>query len=381
MSAPGNIIDLLTKRSEGVTQRVSGLESDLAASRDREGEARLTQDVEMAPARGKLREQLEAGAPAPPEMAPMPKAPMAPQMDAKEMTETLSLITALAAFSGALTRQPLTAALNNFSAGVKGLVTGNELAFKDSIKEFETNLQKARNENESTWKRYQAAQSKYKTDIVGLQNELKLIAAETQSPIDLEMATRGDIVSLYKAREQAESNFDKVVASVAKMKAAQDRHSETLAETKRHHEELEKEAGAREKRLAAGKGGAGAQDKLTKEFQDKARALHTRHLREYDKAAGDPKRLAELDRRYKDQLSTLEAEMRSRGFAGKLTSGVGSPPAPGAAGAPAPSGASAAPPPSAGKYKSADDVKAAFEGGKLTREEALATLKRDFGYE
>lgn len=381
MSAPANIIDILTQRANGPAQRVGALDEALGASREREGEARLAQDLEMAPVQGKLKEKLEQGAPELPGQTPMPQAPAAPGIDPKEMTETLSLITALAALGGALTRQPLTAALNNFSAGVKGLVTGNQMAFQNSIKEFETNLQKARNENEATWKRYQAAREKYKADIAGLQQELKLIAAETQSPIDLEMATRGDVVSLYKAREKAEEQFDKVMGTVAKLKDAEARR----AETKRVHDAQIAKWQSQEARLKEKAGGKDPQDKITKEFQDKARALHVRAIRDYDKAAGDPKRQAEVNRRYEEDIKVLEAEMRSRGFTGKLSMGAGPPSAPGAAGASPEASAkgAAAPSPTTipGKYDSADAVKAAAQSGELSRDDALAILRRDFGFE
>lgn len=306
------LIQTLLGRGQAADARIADTEKELGSSREREEAARAKQQEALAPVQEKLKATLETGAPAAPAQAAIPAAPERPQLDTKEMTETLSLITALAAIGGALTRQPLTAALNNFSAGVHGLVQGKQMVFQNAVKEFEENLKKAHAENAATWQRYQAARDKYKTDIQGLQNEMKLIAAETQSPIDLELARRGDIVSLTKMREKSVADFDKVLASVGRMRAQQAAHDETV----RHHKEMEKAARDREERLAGVRGDPKEQEKLTKEYQTIARRTHANMLKAWDKAKDDTTR-AEVKRRYDEDMATLDAEMRSRGFAGK----------------------------------------------------------------
>ncbi len=306
------------------------MESDLAASRGREAEIAAKRQAAIGPKQAELKTKLEQ-TPQAPNMGAMPQAPTAPKLDTKEMGETLSLITALAALGGALTRQPLTAALNNFSAGVHGLVQGNQMVFQNSIKEFETNLQKAKNDNETEWRKYQAARDKYKTDIAGLQNAIKLIASEYDDQVTLEMAKRGDLVSVYKAKEKANADMARATGSVAKMFESQKVHAENV----RRHNELHQEHLDREKRLSAVHADPKAQDKLTKEYQGLARKAHAAYVKAYDKAKTDDER-KEADRRYKDGMATLDAEMKSRGFAGKLTMG-------GETAAPAPAAPAAAP--------------------------------------
>ncbi len=309
--------------------RVDKLESDVGASRERETAARAAQAEALKPKRDELQAKL-GQVPTLPAMASAGKPPEAPKIDTKEMGETLSLITALAAIGGALTRQPLTAALNNFSAGVHGMVQGKQMVFQDQLKEFDANLKKAHADNTATWQQYQAARDKYKTDIAGLQNELKLIAAETNDPIALEMAKRGDILSIFKVREKANSDFDKVIASVGKMRETHEAHAEAV----RHHKETEAAARERETRLAAVKGDPKQQDKLTKEYQALARRAHGAMLKAWDKAKDDVAR-AEIKRRYDEEMATLDAEMRSRGFAGTLNGKGGSAPAASPSAAPA----------------------------------------------
>lgn len=202
-----------------------GAEADFTASQGREEAARAAQQTALAPTRDKLKAQLEQGAPAAPELKEAPTPP-SPGIDPAAMKETLSLVTALAAFGGALTKQPLTAALNNFSAGVQGYVQGNQEAYKNGLKDFEANLQKSKTENDAIWKRYEAAQKKYGTDIAGLQGEMQLIAAETQNPIDMELAKRGDIVSLMKMHETTNNNYNKVLEQTLKVIEQQRAHDE-----------------------------------------------------------------------------------------------------------------------------------------------------------
>lgn len=235
----GGTNPLLAKILEqGDAQRADSTraEADFKASREREQAARATQTAAMAPQRAALRTTLQQ-VPQVPEVKPVPEAPKAPAIDPKEMNETLSLITALAAIGSLGQRKPLTAALNNFTAGVHGYVQGKQDVYTNSLKEFDANVKKASAENDAVWKKYAAAKDKHGTDVQALQNEMQIIAAETQSPIDQELAARGDIVSLLKMRETANSNYTKVLQSAATMGETARAH----AETERHNKVSEGE--------------------------------------------------------------------------------------------------------------------------------------------
>lgn len=228
MAVPGTglgganpLLEKLMGRAEESAKYAATQEGEFKASQEREAAARTAQQAALAPKREALKTEL-GNVPPEPQPVPVPQAPPGIQIDAKEMSETISLVTALAAIGGALTRQPLTAALNSFSAGVHGFVQGKQQVFDDNLKTFNANLKKAHDENDAVWKKYKAAQEKHGTDIAGLQAELQLIAAETQNPIDMELAKRGDLVSLMKMHESTNNNFNKVLEHAAQMQQRAD---------------------------------------------------------------------------------------------------------------------------------------------------------------
>lgn len=222
-AGPKGIIQQLMKRADESAAYTAGAEGEIKASQAREAAARQAQGAALGPKRAELKSKL-AETPKAPEFAAQPEAPHDFGIDPKEMNETLSLVTALAAVGGLLTRQPLTAALNNFAQGIHGFVQGKQEVFKNELKSFEANLKKSNAENETIWRKYKAAQDKYGTDIQALQNEISVIAAETQNPIDMELAKRGDIVSLMKLHEQTNNNYNKVLETTARfMQQAEDK--------------------------------------------------------------------------------------------------------------------------------------------------------------
>lgn len=339
MAGTDPVLRLLMERGATGDKRALGAEQEVKASQEREAAARAAQTQALAPKQAELKAKLQQGAPAAPDLAATPQAPTRPMFDQKEVGETLTMITALAALGGALTRAPLTAALNNFSAGVHGYVQGKHDVFAMQLREFDANLKKAHAENDSAWKKYQAAREKYKTDIGGLQSELKLIAAETQNPIDLELAKRGDVVSLEKMAATREQQFNKVLENVARIRNTMTQH----AETKRHHEAMEQKP--------TGRGGVGAaldpqkrQDALFKEFHREKRKLQDRLL------------TGKIDQKTHDEeLAMLTGQFKGRG--------MGAPAAP--ASAPA-TEKSAAAPPVAKSFATPEEADAAAKRGELT---------------
>lgn len=217
-------------------RKVKAGEEDFRASQERERAAREQQAAALRPVQQQLGARLAEGAPKPPEQdAALPTTPQAPKLNTEELGNMLSLLAMVAAAGGHLTRAPLTAALNDFAAGLEGVKTGQEAQYQKAIKSFDENFKKAKEETNRKWERYKAASEKYGTDIQGLQNELKLIAAETQSPIDTELAVRGDIPSLLKFSETQVNNLEKVGTAYANFKSSQAQHAETV----RHNRAME----------------------------------------------------------------------------------------------------------------------------------------------
>ncbi len=188
---------------------------------------RAAKEAEVGPARDKLLAANAKGGPTPPAQTPMPTAPKAPEIDTKEMHETLSLVTALAALGGALTRQPLTAALNSFSAGVKGYVQGKQQVFDQEIKSFHAKLEEAKSAQDAMFKEYQAAREKNKDDIQAMQNEYSLIAAKHDSGIDMQLAQLGRLSDIDKSHDAQSKNFGTVMTNVGRMVESKRAHDES----------------------------------------------------------------------------------------------------------------------------------------------------------
>ncbi len=289
------IAALLQSAGEGKTDAAKA-EQEFKASRAREEQARSAQGVAMKPKQDQLQAAL-GNTPKAPETKPIPEAPKQMPFDTKEVGDTLALITTLAALGGALTRQPLTTALNAFSAGVQGFVKGDHAAYESKLKEFHAGVEKAKNENETVWKKYAAAKDKYKTDIAGLQNELKLIAAETQSPIDMELAKQGDVVSLLKIRETSRDHFQKAAATAARIGEQGRAHAETAKaheETARHNKAMEEEKVAKDKELKdkAAATAAAAKDKEKAAATAKAETERRQRVRTFAQQYTSPKDVA-----------------------------------------------------------------------------------------
>lgn len=322
MGGTDPVLQQIIERTRAGDTRLGKVEEDFRASQEREAQARSAQAEALKPKQDELAAKLKQ-APEVPQFQQPAAAPPEFKLNDKEVGETLSLITALAALGGALTRQPLTAALNNFSAGVHGYVQGKRDVFALQLREFDANIRKAHAENDAMSKKYQAARDKFKTDVLGLQNALKLIAAETQSPIDMELAHRGDLVSLEKLHATRDDKINKVLENVTRIRETMAAH----AETRRHHQAQEAEIAqhhrALEEKARAARGNPNEQAKLAKEFQQKALDAHRRMLKAYDKAS-DTER-AEVKRRYQSELEALETNFRSRGFEGTLDAGLKSP--------------------------------------------------------
>jgi hypothetical protein len=248
-----SIIGQLTANAKSSEADAAKFQTEMEQSRSRESAARQAQTEALGPVRQKLKAEL-GKSPALPDMKPVGEAPPAPAFKPEEMQETLSLITALAAVGGLLTRQPLTAALSNFSAGVHGYVQGKQDVFKNELKSFDANLKKANAENETIWKKYKAAQDKHGTDIQGLQNEMSIIAAETQNPIAMELAKRGDLPTTYKMLEQTRNNYNKVLEQTARFMEQADTRRQASADRRsiaqQAHEDRMALEGGRESRSA-----------------------------------------------------------------------------------------------------------------------------------
>lgn len=248
-----DVIGTVTGKIPGVSMSQNPLVDDIRATRKRAEELWTQQDRERTALREKEdaarralatkkaegeRSVVEAmkNRPQMGEMKPTPEAPQRIEIPQKEMAETLSLITALAAIGGALTRQPLTASLNNFSAAVKGYVTGNQKVFDDNLKSFEANLKQAKAANDAAYEKYKRDVEKFGVDIQGLQKAALLNSIEEQNELSRVLLQNGRLKEDAEIWDKRISNMNKTVENAAKIintinaqKAQQQRHEENLA--------------------------------------------------------------------------------------------------------------------------------------------------------
>lgn len=312
---------LLRTRDAGMKDSQQA-EKDLKESFGREDAARAAKSAALDPLQNKLEQKMAAG-PAVPTPAPTPQAPKSPvPFNPQETQGMLALVTALAVFGGAFTRKPLTAALNNFTAGVTGFVQGKQKVYDNALKEFKSNLEEARSKNEQIWREYVAAKDKHGTDIRALQQEMQIIAARYEAPIDAELAKQGRIGDLLKLHEKQNEMWTKTDAALLRFKASTDEHAATRAdaekrlnETKRHHEATEKK----------GAEGGEAPAKMLKEFTDEKRKIDERFRKEMNKASGDTK--ATLEQQHKEAIAQLVGQFNARGLH-LPAEGAGAAPAP-----------------------------------------------------
>ena len=190
-----------------------------------------------------------------------------PQMDPKEMSDTMSLLVAVSAMSGLLTRQPLTAALNSFSQGVHGLVQGNQEVYKRSLDTFKTSFEKAKTQNDEQYRQVQDARAKHKNDIQGLMDQMTLLSAEHQDAVQTEMLRRGDLTSAINYVEKRYDNMGKLYASAARIAESARTHDETA----RHNKQMEAAAKIRSDAIT----GAGASDWTLEEINHAAESYRT----------------------------------------------------------------------------------------------------------
>lgn len=124
-------------------------------------------------------------------------APQSPKLDAipdkfvhqglnpQQINDSLQTMFAFAAIGGAMTRQPMTAALNAFSKGIEGMVKGDQIAFQRGKDEFDRHLKSAIAKNSQAIEEYKMAREKHQGDINGMMNEWRLIAAKHQDTVAL----------------------------------------------------------------------------------------------------------------------------------------------------------------------------------------------------
>lgn len=150
-------------------------------------------------------------------------------MSEQELGDSMKMMFTFAALGGLMTRAPMTAALNAFSGGVKGLVQGDQIVYQRSKDEFDRNFKVAIEKNAEARQEYQDAFAKHKGNMQDLMNEWTIIAkkhGDTTSAINME---RQDIQGQLRHIE----TMGKMNLEMKKIDERFSREDRRIAETER----------------------------------------------------------------------------------------------------------------------------------------------------
>lgn len=187
--------------------------------------------------------------------APEAKVPVpmdqARHMDPKQLNEAASLFMTLGALAGALTRTPMTAALNNMTAAIQGVQAGDAEQYDKAHKEFESNYKRAMDQNKSALDEKEKVMKDKNLTLTARMNELKLIDAKYGNEVGRNTKTFAEYSKLYDGQQKA-------TAKVEAAKVAMDAKDQQLRESHATQIEIAKMRTdtTRAMHAAAGTGGA-----------------------------------------------------------------------------------------------------------------------------
>ena len=156
----------------------------------------------------------------------------------KDAHELAGMMLVLSALSGAVTRAPLTASMNNFSAAIKGMAEGRQQEAEEQFKQYEANLKKA----DVLHKKWQEKFNGIKEEIkAGRDGYRDLIAAmKTEFEFNDKQITQGvsdakdEVKSLIDMGNAANKAHEEMLNRAEKMRE----HKETIAEKHQHDHDM-----------------------------------------------------------------------------------------------------------------------------------------------
>lgn len=158
-------------------------------------------------------EGIQKGAPAVPELKDLGGQFQHKGMSEQETTDALQTMFAFAALGGMMTRAPMTAAMNAFAGGMKGMVEGDRIRFDREKAEFDRNLRVAQTSNSQALQKYRAAMEKHKGDLNAALQEIQLEAAAHNDTVTGAMARANDIkgtISRLQSMQKSEMDMQKL---------------------------------------------------------------------------------------------------------------------------------------------------------------------------
>ena len=151
---------------------------------------------------------------------PLPTNP-AQHLDPKQMQETASMFMALGAIAGLVTRQPLTASLNNMTAAMKGVQEKDQEQFDESYKQFQDNYKRAMDKNKEYLEERRQIIDDRKTSLTEKMEMLKLAslrAGDKTGALAKTYAQQSELLDAHaKATQHAEDKAQQLQFHVDQM--------------------------------------------------------------------------------------------------------------------------------------------------------------------
>lgn len=165
----------------------------------------LTKDKEaaLAPLKKQIdqgQQELSAMASKGPEQAALPEND-AKHIDPKQMSSFFSTFLTLGALGGLLTRAPMTAALNNMTAAMKGLQEGDDEQFKRSTDEFNANYAKAAAANKAKLDAFDKVFNDKTKTIAQKIEEAKLVFHQYGDQLNVLNAQQGNQRAMFQSMD------------------------------------------------------------------------------------------------------------------------------------------------------------------------------------
>jgi hypothetical protein len=146
-----------------------------------------------------------------PDQVPLPEN-TARHIDPQQMSDAFSAFTTLGALAGLLSKTPMTAALNNMTAAIKGVQEGDDAQYQRSYKEFQDNYKKAMATNKARLEEYNRIFSDTKITLDEKMREIGLVAAKHGDELtraEVANQTPKGVLEAIKAGQKATENAQK----------------------------------------------------------------------------------------------------------------------------------------------------------------------------
>jgi len=236
-SNTGSVQDFRTKMSEAERHASEASTKALQAG-EREATLRKQKSAEYSPVMEKMGQRIEeeqAKTVEPLEALPELKQT---QISPEQTKEAFTTFLTFAMLGGALTRQPMLAAMNNMTAAMKGWQEGDTARVKSELDSFDRNFKIAQAKRSGQIEERKAALEKYKGDIAGLELAEKQIALKFEDQIAAELARKGDFNALAKHYDTLAKNYETAIHHADQVDAQNRRIAETERKDQQRHQEM-----------------------------------------------------------------------------------------------------------------------------------------------